>query len=61
MNMISLGSKMISSSNANLFMVEFALKGTTKKEFIYRYDLVDRLGILDTENAKILNIREEDE
>lgn len=59
--MITLVSKTISSSNANLFMIEFALKGNVKREFVYRYDLVDRLGALGLENAKVLSIREEDE
>jgi len=59
--MISLGSKMISSSDANLFMVESALGGATKREFIYRGDLVDKLELLRAQRANILSIREEDE
>ncbi len=59
--MITNASRVISRSDANLFRLDFNLKGTQKREFVYRYDLVDRVMDLNAQNARAITIREEDE
>jgi len=53
-------SAMLATSSANLFKVDYTLRGESKQEFVYRYDLVDRMEDLERQKASINSLREEE-
>lgn len=53
-------SAMLATSCANLFRVDYTLRGESKQEFVYRYDLVDRMEDLERQKASINSLREEE-
>ena len=58
--MLKAHSRFLIESDATLFKVDYSLNGELKREFVYRYDLVDRMDYLETASAKILNLRKEE-
>jgi len=53
-------SNLLSNSSANLFKVDYNLQGENRQEFVYRYDLVDRMEYLESCRALINSLREEE-
>ncbi|HOR22836.1 MAG TPA: hypothetical protein PLY43_08950 [Ruminococcus sp.] len=53
-------SAMLATSRANLFKVDYNLCGESKQEFVYRYDLMDRIEDLEKQKASINSLREEE-